>query len=111
MGRPTVLEGDLVAIRTHYARGHLVGRVVDSHQGIYLVERHVRGTSTFSAAVDEVSAHQVAQVLHADTSQPIVEAMERLWLAADGWWPEGSPQRRPEVAPAPLTHRPRLPDQ
>jgi hypothetical protein len=50
-----VRGGDLVAIRTRQRNAHLVGRIADAHRGIYSVHRHIRGTTDFADAADEVS--------------------------------------------------------
>lgn len=99
-GRISIRPGDLVAIRTRQQNAHIVGRVADAHQGIYLVHRHRRGTTSFDGAVTDVAAHVIDDVVHADESQALSDAMERLWGIAAPWFTtEAAP------SPAPLTQR------
>lgn len=93
--------GSLVAIRTRQRDAHLVGRVVDAHQGIYLLQRHVRGTTTFDGTLVEVAVAGINDVVHADEDQPLSDAMERLWSVAAAW----SSSTAEQPTPRPLTHR------
>jgi hypothetical protein len=87
-------EGALVAIRTRQRNGHVVGRVVDAHQGSYLLNLHVRGTTSFSETTHEVDHGNIDNVVHVDEVLTLSGGMERLWVMADSW-------RSPNRAQAP----------
>jgi hypothetical protein len=101
MSHVSLTVGELVAIRSRVPDGHLVGRVEDAHQSIFLIRRHVRGTPRFQDTDVEIWAGHIIDVARPTGTDDVSlsEAMECLWRIADSWRQGVTPAVQPPPSP------------